>query len=183
MNLLVLWWRSRRIKCMGPLDKLKRCLSLMVKVFWIQSQLSWQYPGDDRTGLSSRSTRGGRHTNRLPCKSCNWECSSWIYGNWCPCDFTCASWKVRRNWSHHGLWVWQHRRYIDVSHIACVLNEKQPGFTDALVGLHLCANRVWLHLMLFPSRKDEAFCFTGHLTRWMFQQLRHFYVHCTATTH
>ena len=27
-------------------------------------------------------------------------------------------------------------RYIDVSHIACVLNEKQSGFTDALIGLH-----------------------------------------------
>ena len=28
-------------------------------------------------------------------------------------------------------------RYIDVSHIACVFNEKQPGFTDALIGLHV----------------------------------------------
>ena len=28
------------------------------------------------------------------------------------------------------------RRYIDVSHIAFVLNEKQPRFTDALIRLH-----------------------------------------------
>ena len=28
------------------------------------------------------------------------------------------------------------RRYIDVPNIACVLNEKQPGFTDAPIGLH-----------------------------------------------
>ena len=27
----------------------------------------------------------------------------------------------------------KNRRYIGVSHIACVLNEKQPGFTDALI--------------------------------------------------
>ena len=56
-------------------------------------------------------------------------------------------------------------RYIDVSHIACVFNEKQPGFTDALIVLHLCANMLWLHLMLFPNRKDEAFCFTGDADR------------------
>ena len=28
------------------------------------------------------------------------------------------------------------RRYTDVSHIACVLYEKKPRFTDALIGLH-----------------------------------------------
>ena len=79
------------------------------------------------------------------------------------------------------------RRYIDVSHIVCVLNEKQPGFTYALIGLHAltmcdftsCFFRMgkmkpFALLEVISTPYDHAI-----LTRWIF----HFFVHCTATTH